>query len=152
MVKLKLLRIDSELERLGRWFPYPAVAGVSFLIARMGNPAYDGKLRRIMGPRLDEIRSDGLDDKTLEAMTAKAMAGTVLLGWKGLDEDEDAAGEKHADGTHSPGGPRQLEFTEERAEEILSDPDLRDLYRFVLAQSSRIENFRRESAKGDAGN
>lgn len=63
------------------WIDFDKAQGVAFLIAPVGNPAATEKLISLAG---DDLRAQR---KIAPAVYIEAMIGTVLLDWRGLDQD-----------------------------------------------------------------
>jgi len=77
---------DEKLEEQGRWFPVGE--GAQCLIARTGNTRYREMLRNKLGIYEQSLTQRLLDDDTADEMLIEVMAKTVLLGWKGFEEDK----------------------------------------------------------------
>tara|TARA_R110000824_G_scaffold279432_9_gene467633 strand:- start:912 stop:1316 length:405 start_codon:yes stop_codon:yes gene_type:complete len=134
MAKLSRLRSDSKKETEGVWVEWEH--GVSLLIARLNNPGFQSRVRVLTAKHTKAIRSGSFPDGDMEEVSKSAMAHHVLLGWKNI-EDED-------------GG--ELAYSAEKALEFLTDPDLRDMYQFVLTQANERDLYRREVEEDSAGN
>lgn len=82
-MKLNIPALDISAANNGRSFEY--MNGVSFTLARYGNPAHAKGLRAILS------KYDGKDDaENLSQEVAELIADTILLGWEGLtDGSED---------------------------------------------------------------
>lgn len=134
MAKLSLLRSDAKKETEGVWVEWEH--GVSLLIARLNNPGFQARVRVLTAKHTKEIRSGSFPDEEMEGVSKSAMAHHVLLGWKNI-EDEDG---------------KPLEYSNEKALELLNEPDLRDMYQFVLTQANERDLYRREVEEDSTGN
>ncbi len=134
MAKLSALRSDSRKETEGVWVEWEH--GVSLLIARLNNAGFQSRVRVLTAKHTKAIRAGTFPDEEMEDISRTAMAHHVLLGWKNIEDDE--------------GG--DLEYSQEKALELLSDPDLRDLYQFVLTQANERDLYRREVQEDSSGN
>tara|TARA_Y100000310_G_scaffold325188_1_gene388286 strand:+ start:287 stop:691 length:405 start_codon:yes stop_codon:yes gene_type:complete len=126
MAQLKTLRSDSKKESEGVWVEWEH--GVSLLVARLNNPAFQARVRKLTQPHQRKIRAGIFDDDDMEKLSVEAMASHVLLGWKHIEDDEG----------------KPLKYSAAKALELLRDPDLRDLYQFVLTQANERDLYRRE--------
>lgn len=110
---------DPEKEEAGVWRPLNDGTGREFLIAFAENSRFQAKLMRLMKPQMPILRRN--DDKAFklrDAISGKALAGTVLLNWRG--------------GNLPP-------FDEKKAEKILIDRRYRKL-------RSQVEEFAADEA------
>lgn len=80
----KAFATDDKLEQEGRWFPVGE--GASCLIARTGNTRYKEMLRAKLGVYEASLQARLLDDDTADTMLIEVMAKTILLGWKGFED------------------------------------------------------------------
>jgi len=133
-MRLSSLRTDIKKEKDGVFVPW--VGDVRLKIRRSGNEDYRAAVAEGLKPHRAAWRAELLSSATVEEIQRAAMARHVLVGWENLVDDK---GE-------------QIPYEPETAEKLLRDPELHDLYEFVLVASSRMENFRREEAKEDLGN
>ena len=134
MARISSLKSDHKKETEGVWVEWEH--GVSLLVARLNNPGFQAFVRKATKERTKDIRSGSFSDGEMERVSIEAMGHHVLLGWKNIESDD--------------GEP--LEWTAERAVELLSDPDLRDLYQFVLTQANERELYRRDIEEESKGN
>jgi hypothetical protein len=81
----KAFGTSAKLETEGVWVDLGD--GGSVKVARAGNPDNRKLLKRLVAPHKAALRSDRLPDEVLERITTQAMAQTILLDWKGLEED-----------------------------------------------------------------
>ena len=134
MAKLNTLKADSAKESDGVWVSWEH--GVELKIARLNNPNFQAEIRKLTAPLTKKIRSGQVADGEMEALSQKAMASHVLVGWRNI-EDEDG---------------KPLKYTPKRSLDLLTDPGLRDLYQFVLTQANERELFRLETVADSRGN
>ena len=126
-----LYKTDQTKEEEGVWIDFGN--GIKLRIARLGNPKYNAYLRRIGKPHQMSIRNGSASQATVEDLTIRAIAKHVLLGWEGVDEDNEL-----------------VPYTEEKALEYLRT--MRDFYQQVLELSSDANQFREEELKEEEGN
>jgi len=134
MGKLSALRVDLKKANGGVW--QELEAGIEFLIAKKPNDAYEDKLAVLSEPYSDEIRARTLSPELDKELTLRAIVGTVLLDWRNVDDDE--------------GNP--IEFTEDKAFEILKDSQYIDVYNWILLKAHAYHLYRVESKKAEAKN
>jgi len=125
MPKLSSVRTNVEKAEKGVWTEYE---GIRLLVARYNNAAHKRAIAEGSKPHLERIRA-GDSDLNL-TIQREAMAGTVLLGWDKLEDDDG----------------KPIPFSQEKALEILKDPRLADLHEHVMAQAMAQRNFREASA------
>ena len=133
MVKLSAVKTDPDRESGGVWVDWEM--GISLKIARIGNEKFDAMVRKLSEPHLRSLRQDPNDEK-MEEVTRKAVAKHILVGWKNIEDDD--------------GSP--LAYSAKRSRDLLTDPALRDLYKFVLITANNAELYRREIDEESVGN
>lgn len=62
--------------------------GFEVKIARLHNPKFRARLRKLQEPHKRQIRKGKLDAELADRLMMQAMAETVLLGWRGLLQDD----------------------------------------------------------------
>lgn len=85
-----MLRVsDNAIEELaeGKWFDFDE--NTSFKIAAHNNKKFRAKKARVEKPYASKIRRNKLSDTEKGEINIKAMAGTVLLDWKGVAFGDD---------------------------------------------------------------
>jgi hypothetical protein len=139
MVKSILeLATDKALETEGVWVDIGN--GVEVRVARIGNPAYRARMKKLGKPYRHLLRDDEseLPDGLLEKLTVDAIAHTVLLDWRGP---------AMVDGEGQP-----IPFSPEKAVELLTGIDW---FRERVEEAARMrETFRRrevEAAEKNSG-
>lgn len=131
-MKLSSLRL-SDHQTKGIWFVYQE--GIEFLIARLGNREYTKYLRAIGKPHSAQIRHDVLDDEVLEGLSREAIAHTVLLDWKNVEDDN--------------GQP--LKYTPAIGEKVLNDDEFDHIYKFIVTCASQQEVYQRRMMEENLG-
>tara|TARA_R110000787_G_scaffold42303_6_gene103997 strand:+ start:904 stop:1302 length:399 start_codon:yes stop_codon:yes gene_type:complete len=132
MAKLTTIRVDAEKEVKGVWTKWEH--GVELLIARLNNPLFQLKVRELTVSHTKEIRLGTFDG--MEEVSRVAVASTVLLGWKSIEDDDG----------------KEFKYSAEHSLELLSDPGLQDLYQFVLTQSNERDQYLVALEKDSRGN
>lgn len=124
-------KIDSSAEKDGVWVDIDEKT--SLLIARFNNPKYKAYVRRKFEARRKLSRTTGLSDEATEKITTQAMAHTVLLDWRGLEDS----------GVEIP-------YSTEKAIELLSDETLPWFFDFVYETANDFQLYREHSiAEGE---
>ena len=129
MVKLSALKVDPVAARDGIWFDW--LQGGRLKIARIGNPAFDARLRALM----DECQERG-DTPNQDAMTQRAIAETVLVDWEGIEADNG----------------KPLKWSADKCHDLLTDEALNDLYKFVLIKAGETAHYRAAADREAVGN
>ena len=105
--------------------------GLVVTIARSGNENYQKYLKQALKPYEKMLRTKTLPDQTFELIYTEAVAETILLGWKGL-EDENGV---------------EIPYTKEKAIEILSDPQYIDFRTLILDLAGEAAVFAKEAVE-----
>lgn len=134
MAKINALRADLDKETNGMWVPYQM--GIELKIARLGNAKYQEALRKAVEDRKVLLGVKELTDEQRQAVQKDVAAETILLDWRGVEDDD--------------GDP--LPYSAATAKAWFHDPELWRLYSFVLMQSLEEENFRKEILAAAAKN
>ena len=135
MAKLSSVKSNVKKSEEGIWTPFES--GIEFLIARMGNPKYTKLLAKLSRPHHRKLRgSRGASSDLENDLTKQAVAKTVLVGWRNLDDED--------------GNP--IPYSQEKALEIISDPAYIEVYNFVLATAGDFQAFREEDQAESLGN
>jgi hypothetical protein len=117
----KLRKQDLSKEAGGVWREFE---GIRFLIARINNPNTD-KIRDAWAAENRSLKEANKPERSSEALWLKILSSAVLLGWDGLDGDDD----------------KPLPYSEEAAHELLSNPKHADFKSWVELESARRKNF-----------
>lgn len=134
MAKLSSIKTDTVKSENGVWVDYES--GIRLKIARIGNPAFQSFVSSRQKNKIRGIRSGSISSQEAEQITKEAVARHILLDWQNV-EDEDGL---------------PLRYSPEKSLEILSDPQLSDLYSFVLVTSNNSEIYRLEAQEEAKGN
>ena len=81
----KLFGTDSEKEQEGVW--HEMGEGLEMRIARIGNPKYQKRFQALSKPHRRAIRRGTLADEVAEKLMVQCLSETIVLDWKGLEED-----------------------------------------------------------------
>lgn len=73
------------LENEGVWIELGE--GASIKVARVGNKENKALLKKLIAPHKMAARNDKLADEVWEKITVESMAATILLDWKGIEDD-----------------------------------------------------------------
>jgi len=122
MTKLRALRATTE----PKWFEY--VEEVELLIASSGCPEFKQAARAAFKPHRRRLRAGQITDKEKEDIVKSAAAEHLLRGWRGLEDDSDES----------------LEYSPAVALELFVDPELYDLYDFVLEKAGDWQEYLKE--------
>ncbi len=135
MGDINRFRADLDKEKNGTWI-LDRASGVSFLIAYIDrNPDFQETLRVAVEQRKVLFNVKELnEDQHLDAFR-EAVAKTILLDWKDLTEN---------------GQP--VPYSWEKAYEWFKDPEMWRLPDFIVAESRKESNFRKELVEGQVGN
>lgn len=119
---------DAEAETQGRWVD--CGDGLHLQVARTGNPEYRKVLNRLMRPHRRRVGS--LPEDLAEQIQVELMAETVLLGWKGLEENGQA-----------------VEFNRTNVLRMLAIRDFRDLVWEIASEKETFRAVQLEEALGN---
>jgi hypothetical protein len=108
----------------------PPFMGVEFLVSHVSNIEFQNKFARLQQPYAKMIERRKLAPSKQRDIMCKAMAGTILRGWRGAMVDKDK---------------NEVKYTEELAERVLlTNIEVRE---FVTDFSSDLDNYRQEEAE-----
>lgn len=123
----KKFMTDPQKENEGSWIEIGD--GARLLIARAGNENYKAYYRKISAPHKTKFRRsfDILNDPELnnlaDEMMIDAMANTILLGWEGIKDQNNA----------------DIPFSIQNARKLL---EIKDFRFYVYDLAGDIENFK----------
>ncbi|MDH3377783.1 MAG: hypothetical protein OEQ39_12615 [Gammaproteobacteria bacterium] len=123
-MKISTFATDLDLEEKGVWVDIGD--GGKLLIARLGNPRYQEAVRRLSKPHKTQIRNKTISEDLSDELLLKAMAESILLDWKGLEDDKG----------------KVIKYSTETAFQLLRD--LRDFRNLVVELATEQAAFRRE--------
>jgi len=125
-MKLKKLAIDVDAAEDGKWFDFSGE--VKFKIGRLNNRKYQLKYAAELNTAFEEY-GDKIPSDDYEKIMTVALASCVT-DWSGIENDDDS----------------DFEYSDERAVELLLDPEYKDIRDFVAMKSNIISNFRKKAA------
>ena len=106
-MKLSDIAVNADAIELGRWVPIGHILpGVRLKVRGLENTDYRRLRNKLIAdiPRAERLK--GVDTLTLEKINAQLLADTILVGWEGIEDEDD----------------RLLPFTREKASQIINDP------------------------------
>ncbi len=118
-------------EEQGAWIDIGE--GASIKVARAGNKANRALLKRLVAPHKLALRHDRVPDDVLEKITIETMAETILLDWKGIEEDG-----------------RPLLFSRDNALRLLTD--YKDFREQVSSFSNDLATFQADRLEAEVKN
>lgn len=119
----KTFATDKTKEEKGVWVQGPE--GSRFLVARVGNPAFNKLSAELMKPHRKLINMGKADDALINDLAAEITSRTVLLGWEGVADDD---------------GKTELPYSQAAAKKRLIDyPDFADMISGFAAQISLFQ-------------
>lgn len=139
MAKLSQLRTDLTKELEGVWIHYEL--GIEFLIARTRHPEFKSAITKMerkhrrgfkQNKTIIETMTDSESKKTMSPLIAKH----IIRDWKNIQDEKG----------------KTIPYSEKEALKILLDPELEDVYIFILTSANESENFRKIQLEEDAGN
>lgn len=105
--------------------------GLIVRIAKANNANYTKYMKMVLRPYERQIRTKGLDDQIFEKLYVEAIAETVWLGWRGLEDDNGV----------------EIPYTKEKCIEILKDPQYEELKKLVLGLAEEAAVFAKEAVE-----
>jgi hypothetical protein len=115
---------SQTLENEGVWIELGE--GASIKVARMGNKENKALLKKLIAPHKMAARNDKLADEIWEKITVESMAATILLDWKGIEDEG-----------------KTLPYSKENAIRLLTD--YKDFREQVASFSSELALFQSSS-------
>lgn len=128
-MKISTFATDLDLEEKGVWVEIGD--GGSLLIARIGNPKYNEHVRRTAKPYKRQVRQGTMDEKLSAKLLNESMANTILLDWKGIEDDKG----------------KPIKYTVEAAGQLLND--LKDFRALVFELATEQQTFRRQEMEAE---
>ena len=123
-MKISKFATDLDLEEKGTWVDIGE--GGQILVARIGNPAYREKMRHLSKPYQSQIRQGTLPEDLNDEIFLKAIVETILLDWKGIEDDNG----------------KEIKYSKDAAMKLLLG--LRDFRDLVIEIARSQATFRRE--------
>jgi hypothetical protein len=125
----KLFGTNKQAEIEGKWNDIGD--GIELLVARIGNPQYQKEFMRISKPHRRSLRRGTLNDEVAERLLIKVMAKNILLGWRGLKEDD-----------------VEIEYSYTEAVRVLTEyKDLRDIVSDIANEMDSFKDEDEEEGK-----
>ena len=127
----KLFGTDRKAEEAGVWIDIGQGARVR--IARETSPVYRKKLQDTIRPYRGAITAGAMDDQAAHKLFAKAAAGTLLLGWEGIEVDG-----------------KPLAYSVDAAEELMAE--VPDFYKTIESFAKDAALFREQHEAAEQKN
>lgn len=108
----------------------PPYEEVEFLVAHVSSMKFQKKLARLQQPYSKQIEAKRLDPEIQKKILCMAMAGTLLLGWRGKMVDNSGA---------------TVDFSEQRAFNLLMNAV--DVREFVTGWAGDLDNYRKQETE-----
>jgi len=124
-MKISTFATDLDLEENGVWVDLGD--GGSILVARWDNPHYQKFVREALRPHRAAIRKRTLSDEISDDVVLRAYANTILLDWKGLEDDKGKA----------------IKYSIEAAYDLMKG--MKDFKALVVEIAGEAATFRREN-------
>ena len=131
------LAVDLDKVENGYW-DKDFQPGLDLRIARAGSKRYQEMYQRLVDEAQAAKAMDGggdLDPDVGEEIIVKCIAHTILVGWRNLKYKGE-----------------MLDYSPEKAFEILSEPEMREFRERVWRRASRLESYLKGRDEADVGN
>lgn len=136
MPRLSYILQDQAFAKRGAWETFHTADGpLRLRIASSATIEFEAALRDELRPSVERAGGEVPSDDVAELATRRALARACLTGWEDMRDD---------DGT-------LIEFSVERAVELLSRPGAEALAIFVQRKASIASRFTVAAAEADAG-
>lgn len=135
MAKIGTMMSDSKKESDGVWLRYRDT-DVKMRIARIGNPRFEAEQRRLKREAREQHDGGELSERQARDIIAPAVAEFIVLDWENL-ENEDGS---------------KIPYSREKCVELLRNPELHDLYDWIVASASNRDNYAKSVARAAAKN
>lgn len=123
---LSALKTDIIKEKEGIWVRY-LDSDVKFKIARFGHLKYEKQVRNILKPHKKAVRRGNLNDQEIFRLIIPAICTHILIDWKNLLDNG-----------------KEYKYSVDNAIKLLSNPEFRDVYEFIIDIAGEGENYRKE--------
>jgi hypothetical protein len=131
-MKISEMQLDPALLEGGVWRRFDD-DGTAVKIASMEKKTYQNKMGKMMTRAMMQSRVRDLDATKRDEITYRAMVGTIVMGWRGFENDDGS----------------EVEFTDENVLRLLTDfPKFR---RFCQQEAADDTNFRLHKDNGAEG-
>ena len=131
-MKLSQIAINAKAEESGRWMPASGLLGVDVKVRGVNNSAARAKRAKVA----EQIGRKKLSDAEAEALHIDVIAETILLDWRGIENE---------DGT-------PLTCDDESKRALLGNPDMRLLREAVVMAATLVGEDDLAAAEQDAKN
>jgi len=135
-MKISNLLLDLKKIELGAWMKHPS--GAEFKIARNNNTRQREMIKKLKA-ELGKKEEDFTEADRM-AMSARVLASTVLLDWRGLDDEDE-------NGKDVP-----YEYTSARSLLIFQDKEWEEVALWIINRSLNVDSYFQSDEKKDAKN
>lgn len=153
-MRLSSIRINTDLCEQGVWQRHPS--GFELLIARLPNAQFERFVQACDDTEREQLQAMG-NTQAMSTIGARCIAETIVLDWRGVHSETGITAE-HAEenGVSLVGSQLDPEtglyhvvesYTPKRFMEILMDPTMIDLVKFVLLKAQDDSQYRIRAAK-----
>ncbi len=138
LLDLATRTVDVKKEIEGTWIEYgkeneEGETG-ELLIARINNPAYNKLFTELSRPYARRAKQGDLSESKALQIMAVVVSKTILLGWRGIVFEG-----------------KDLPYSQEKAQELLSDPKFKPFRDDVIELANDESLFRQEEIEKEAG-
>ena len=133
MANINSVKTDVAKQNDGTWVDF--LMGIRLKIARSRNPKYNELMRKLTENMRIDMREGKFDNTEFNNVLIKVRAETILLDWENIDEDG-----------------KSVPYSIAKAIEYFSNPELNDLYTFVVAISESAEAYKKDLVEGSEKN
>ena len=137
MASINDFKTDLEKESQGVWVPYKG-SDFELRIARIGGKKYQADMRRVLKPLRRRVDGGNISEDEAMEVLVPIVAKHLVKDWRGLTDGPD-------DGPEIP-------FSIIKCQELLSDPQLKDLYDFIMTVANDGDEFKLDLNASTAGN
>jgi hypothetical protein len=130
-MRLSELAADLDMEEAGVWVPYRDE--VEFKIAAASSKRAMSAYRKHLRPVERRIAAGNIKEDEAAVYVARFIARGLLLDWRGVDDDD--------------GNP--LAYTPALGEQVLTQPDMKYVRRFIQESAAEQDVFKTAAAEGD---
>lgn len=127
------VKVNAELGENGVWIQHDETT--SFRIARLNNRKFQKLFTKLMLPYRRQFDAGKLSNEKQIDIMCKAMAETILLGWKGLTDSGEL-----------------VEYSVDKAYEYLSMDGADEFRDLITGYAQDAETFREENLEQDVKN
>jgi len=130
---MRLSEIENDLtkENEGVWLTFSG--DIEVKIANVGNEEYIKLSEKLYKPFKKALRKDTLDSKKHLAIAHKLMVETIILDWKGIDDDND----------------KPIPYSKEKALEIVQTKKYKKFVDWISNEALDLANFEKDEVDED---